>query len=52
MSFNFELQVLGSNTLVEMIDKFECPADKVLFKEVENTNIDLKTLVNARVCSW
>lgn len=45
-----EIEALGTNTLAEFADTIQCISNMGLFREVENTKIDLDNLCNAKVC--
>lgn len=44
-----EFQALGSSLLIDVIEKIHCVTNDGLFLEVENTDIDLTALINAKV---
>ncbi|XP_018573932.1 uncharacterized protein LOC108912977 [Anoplophora glabripennis] len=48
LRFAFEIEALGTNTLAEVADKIYCIFNTGLFREVENTKVDLKPLMNAK----
>lgn len=58
LRFAFEIEALGTNTLAEVADKICCVFDEGVFREVENTKVDLNPLKNAKVskslvcCLW
>ncbi|XP_019875130.2 snRNA-activating protein complex subunit 3 [Aethina tumida] len=43
-----EFQALGSSLLIDVIEKIHCVTNDGLFLEVENTDIDLTALINAK----
>lgn len=49
LRFAYEIEALGTNTLAEVADKIYCVFNTGLYKEVENTKVDLKPLMNAKV---
>ncbi|KAJ8915210.1 hypothetical protein NQ315_015433 [Exocentrus adspersus] len=48
LRFAFEIEALGTNTLAEVADQICCVFNEGLFKEVEDTNVDLKPFMNAK----
>lgn len=44
----FEIEAIGTNTIAEVADKIQCILDLGLYKEVENTTVDLEQLTNAK----
>ncbi|KAJ8963500.1 hypothetical protein NQ314_005579 [Rhamnusium bicolor] len=48
LRFAYEIEALGTNTLAEVADTIPCIANIALYKEVENTKVDLGPFMNAK----
>lgn len=52
MRFAMEIEALGTNRLTELVDSIQCISNSGLFKEVENTKVNLSILKDAKVCTF
>ncbi|KAF7265465.1 hypothetical protein GWI33_021120 [Rhynchophorus ferrugineus] len=48
LRLQYEIEILGSNTLMELADAIKCVSDHFIIKEVETTTLDLIQHMNAK----